>query len=48
MNLEVNLERNLEQNNSEHHSEQSWLLQEWIDYEVQLTMTEEQSQTNQV
>ena len=43
MNLEVNSEQDSEQNNSEHHLEQSWLLQEWIDYEVQWTMTEEQS-----
>ena len=48
VNSEVNLEQNSEQNDLEHHLEQSWLLQEWIDYEVQLTTTEEQLQMNQV
>ena len=43
MNLDASSEQDSEQNNSEHHLEQSWLLQEWIDCEVQWTMTEEQS-----
>ena len=43
MNSEVNSEQTSEQNDLEHHSEQSRLLQEWIEYKVQLTMTEERS-----
>ena len=37
----------LKQNDSEHQSETNWSLQEWINYEVQSTTTEEQSCMNQ-
>ena len=36
-----NLEVNLEEKDSEQHSEQILLLQDWINYDVQLIMTEE-------
>ena len=46
-NLEDNLEQHLEQNDSAHRLEPIWSLQEWINYVLQLSMTEEQSHMNQ-
>ena len=43
-----NLEVNLEEKDLEQHSEQGLSLQEWINYEVQLTTTEEQLRMNHV
>ena len=43
-----NSEVNSEEKDLEQHSEQGLSLQEWINYEVKSTMTEEQSCTNQV
>ena len=45
---QLNSEVNSEENDSEQRSEQILILQDWINYAVQLTMTEEQSCTNQV
>ena len=52
LNLEVNLEARLEEKNleqhPEHNSEQSLLLQDWINREIQSPMTENQSHMNEV